>query len=195
MGLEDEENVPTIPFISTIHRKYGIFLNHNMKDYNLSFGQYPILIRLYDEGPSTQQNLAKIFQLNESTITRALNKLEEKEYIEKHPDYENKRKNYVKVTPKGAKIAKEVMDYDEQWDKICSENLSEKEFEEFKTTLKKIYSTIVKEKKNEFLQLIYIFWGAGTPKISKAFFKVVLALSTKTSLVSSTSEPITCSAL
>ena len=41
-------------------------------------------------------------------------------------------------------IAKEVMDYDEQWDKICSENLSEKEFEEFKTTLKKIYSTIVK---------------------------------------------------
>ena len=137
MGLEDEENVPTIPFISTIHRKYGIFLNHNMKDYNLSFGQYPILIRLYDEGPSTQQNLAKIFQLNESTITRALNKLEEKEYIEKHPDYENKRKNYVKVTPKGAKIAKEVMDYDEQWDKICSENLSEKEFEEFKTTLKK----------------------------------------------------------
>lgn len=27
MGLEDEENVPTIPFISTIHRKYGIFLN------------------------------------------------------------------------------------------------------------------------------------------------------------------------
>ena len=93
MGLEDEENVPTIPFISTIHRKYGIFLNQNMKDYNLSFGQYPILIRLYDEGPSTQQNLAKIFQLNESTITRALNKLEEKEYIEKHPDYENKRKN------------------------------------------------------------------------------------------------------
>ena len=57
---------------------------------------------------------------------------------------ENKRKNYVKVTSKGAKIAKEVMDYDEQWDKICSENLSEKEFEEFKTTLKKIYSTIVK---------------------------------------------------
>ena len=52
--------------------------------------------------------------------------------------------SYVKVTPKGAKIAKEVMDYDEQWDKICSENLSEKEFEEFKTTLKKIYSTIVK---------------------------------------------------
>lgn len=64
--------------------------------------------------------------------------------MKNNPNYENKRKNYVKVTSKGAKIAKEVMDYDKQWDKICSENLSEKEFEEFKTTLKKIYSTIVK---------------------------------------------------
>lgn len=144
MGLEDEKDVPTIPFVGTIHRKYGIFINNKMKKYNLSFGPYPFLIELYDKGPSTQQNLAKIFQLNESTITRALNKLEEKGYIEKHPNYENKRKNYVKVTSKGAKIAKEVMDYDKQWDKICSENLSEKEFEEFKTTLKKIYSTIVK---------------------------------------------------
>ena len=54
-----------------------------MKKYNLSFGQYPFLIELYDKGPSTQQNLAKIFQLNESTITRALNKLEEKGYIER----------------------------------------------------------------------------------------------------------------
>lgn len=55
-----------------------------------------------------------------------------------------KEKIMSKLLPKVPKIAKEVMDYDEQWDKICSENLSEKEFEEFKTTLKKIYSTIVK---------------------------------------------------
>ena len=96
MGLEDEENVPTIPFISTIHRKYGIFLNQNMKDYNLSFGQYPILIRLYDEGPSTQQNLAKIFQLNESTITRALNKLEQKG----NPTMKTKEKIMSKLLPK-----------------------------------------------------------------------------------------------
>lgn len=144
MGLEDEKDVPTIPFVGTIHRKYGIYINNKMKKYNLSFGQYPLLIKLYKDGPPTQQGLAVFFQINESTVTRALNKLEEKEYIEKHPDYENKRKNYVKVTSKGAEIAKEVMDYDKQWDEICSENLSEKEFEEFKTTLKEIYSTIVK---------------------------------------------------
>ena len=36
------------------------------------------------------------------------------------------------------------MDYDEQFDQICSEKLIEKEFEEFKTTLKKIYTTILK---------------------------------------------------
>ena len=145
MEPEHDENVPTIPFIATIHRKYGIFLNNKTKEYNLSFGQYPLLIRLYNGGPSTQKELASAFQINESTVTRALNKLEEKGYIEKHPDYENKRKNYVNVTPKGAKIAKEVMGYDKQWDEMCSENLTEEEFEEFKKTLEKIYSNIIKK--------------------------------------------------
>ncbi|WP_299526309.1 MarR family winged helix-turn-helix transcriptional regulator [uncultured Methanobrevibacter sp.] len=144
MGIEDEKDIPTIPLIGTIHRKYGIFINNKMKEYNLSFGQYPLLIRLYKEESSTQQKLATVFQINESTVTRALNKLEEKEYIEKHPDYENKRKNYVKITPKGAKIAEKVMDYDKKWDEICAENLSDEEFEEFKNTLKKIYSAVIK---------------------------------------------------
>lgn len=49
MGLEDEKDVPTIPFVGTIHRKYGIFINNKMKKYNLSFGQYPFLIELYDK--------------------------------------------------------------------------------------------------------------------------------------------------
>ena len=49
-----------------------------------------------------------------------------------------------------------------------------------------------KEIKDELKLLIYIFSGALTPKISKAFLIVVLALSTRISLVSSTSEPMTC---
>ena len=48
---------------------------------------------------------------------------------------------------------------------------------------------------DESILLIYIFSGAETPKISKAFLIVVLALSTKISLVSSKSDPITCSDL
>ena len=55
-----------------------------------------------------------------------------------------KEKNYVNITSKGAKIAKEVMGYDKQWDEICSENLTKEEIEEFKKTLEKICSTIIK---------------------------------------------------
>ena len=36
------------------------------------------------------------------------------------------------------------MDYDKKWDEICAENLSDEEFEEFKNTLKKIYSAVIK---------------------------------------------------
>lgn len=100
MGLEDEKDVPTIPFVGTIHRKYGIYINNKMKKYNLSFGQYPLLIKLYKDGPSTQQGLAVFFQINESTVTRALNKLEEKEYIENIPIMKIKEKIMLKLLPK-----------------------------------------------------------------------------------------------
>ena len=59
-----------------------------------------------------------------------------------------------------------------------------------------IYKNNEKKKLKDELKLpIYIFSGAQTPKISKAFLMVVLALSTKISLVSSISDPMTCSDL
>lgn len=45
MGLEDEKDVPTIPFVGTIHRKYGIYINNKMKKYNLSKEIYSTIVK------------------------------------------------------------------------------------------------------------------------------------------------------
>ena len=42
-----DEDVPTVPFISIIHREHAKYLNEKVKDEDLSFGLFPLLITIY----------------------------------------------------------------------------------------------------------------------------------------------------
>jgi DNA-binding MarR family transcriptional regulator len=133
--MQFEKDIPTAPLISIMHREHAKFLNKKVKDDNLSYGLYPLLIKIYKCEGIIQEDLAKIFQLNESTITRNLKKLEDKEFIERIPD---KRKKVIKITEKGKITAKKVMDYDEQWDLSLKKHITTEEYDNFIKTLKKI---------------------------------------------------------
>lgn len=133
-----DEDIPTAPFISIIYREHAKYINDNVKDENLSFGLHPLLIKIYRNEGINQEQLARDFHLNESTITRNLKKLEDKGFIERIKD---KRKKIIKVTPKGEKIAKKVMDFDKKWDEQL--NLTDEEYDNFISTLRKISEEII----------------------------------------------------
>lgn len=135
-----DKDVPTVPFISIIHREHAKYLNEKVKDENLSFGLYPLLIKIYQTDGIIQEQLAQIFHLNESTITRNLKKLEEKGFIKRIPDKRTKR---IEVTDKGAETARKVMDYDEMWDEKIREIIGDEEYDNFKNTLKKISEELI----------------------------------------------------
>ncbi len=133
-----EDNIPTAPFISLIYREHAKYINDNVKDDDLSFGLHPLLIKIYRHDGISQEHLAHYFHLNESTITRNLKKLEDKELIVKVRD---KRKKIIKITPKGEKTAQKVMDFDEKWDEQL--NLTDEEYEYFLKILKKITDDLI----------------------------------------------------
>lgn len=130
-----DSDIPTSPMISILYREHAKYLNEKVKDKNLSYGLQPILVKIYKEENIIQEELARAFNLNESTITRNLKKLEEKGFIERIPD---KRTKKIRVTENGAKVARKVMDYDERWDEKLKSNLSDDEYTIFKDTLRKI---------------------------------------------------------
>ena len=130
-----DEDAPTSPFISVIYREHGKYINEKVKDEDLSFGLYPLLIHIYKYGGITQEEIAKEMHLNESTITRNLRKLEAKGFIEKTKD---KRKKRISVTEKGRKTVEKAMDYDEKWDEEIKKNLTDEEYVMFKEILMKI---------------------------------------------------------
>lgn len=135
-----DENIPTVPFISILYREHAKFLNEKVKDENLSFGLYPLLIKIYNNEGIIQEQLAQNFHLNESTITRNLKKLEDKGFIKRIPE---RRTKIINITDKGAKTAKKVMDYDEQWDDKIKEIIGKEEYDNFLITLRKISEALI----------------------------------------------------
>ena len=135
-----DENIPTVPFISILYREHAKYLNEKVKDENLSFGLYPLLIKIYNNEGIIQEQLAQNFHLNESTITRNLKKLEDKGFIERIPEKRTKR---IEITDKGAETAQKVMDYDEEWDSKIKEIIGPKEYDNFKNALRKISEELI----------------------------------------------------
>ena len=138
--MEFSQEMPTTPFISLIYRRHAKYLNNKMESVNLTFGLYPFLIEIYKHDGVSQEDLAKILYLNESTVTRNLEKLEKRRLIIRTPQ---KRKKIITITDEGREVAKKVMDYDEKWDEIIKKDLSEEEYNTFKKTLIKIGEGLV----------------------------------------------------
>lgn len=138
--MKFDDNAPTAPFISILHREHAKYINENVKEDDLSFGLHPLLIVIYERKGINQEQLAEIFRLNESTIARNLKKLEDKGFIERIKD---KRKKIIKTTPKGEKTAQKVMDYDRKWDNKIKENLTDEEYNNFLKTLRIICEELI----------------------------------------------------
>ena len=138
--MEFSRDLPTTPYISLIYRVHAKFLNNKVKDVNITYGLYPFLIEIYKNDGISQEDLAKILFLNESTVTRNLDKLEKKGFIKRTPD---KRKKIITITDEGSEVAKEVMNYEENWDEIIKKDLTEDEFIIFKKILIKICEDFV----------------------------------------------------
>lgn len=132
--------MPTTPYISLIYRKHAQYLNEKLKAQDLTFGLYPLLIEIYKNDGISQEELAKLLYLNESTITRNLEKLENKGLINRTP---HKRKKIITITDKGSIIAQNVMNYEENWDELIKKDLTEEEYNSFKNILIKITEGIV----------------------------------------------------
>ena len=140
MKVRLDSNIPTVPFVSIIYREHAKFLNEKVKDENLTYGLYPLLIKIYRNDGIIQEELAQCFHLNESTITRNLKKLEEKGFITRTQD---KRTKKIVITDKGKNTAQKVMDYDEKWDEKIKEIIGNEEYINFKITLKKISEALI----------------------------------------------------
>lgn len=134
----DPSNISLSFLIEILNRYNNIRLFFEMNKLGITYHEYQFLFYLYYEKNAIQEDIAKIFRRNESTITRALKKLEDKDLIRREPDENNRRKNIVFLKENGIELVKKIQEVNNEWEKEALSGFSKEEKETLKKALKKI---------------------------------------------------------
>ena len=119
--------MPIGSLISAISRAHLAYLFGEIEKLGITGGQYYFLNALIHEDGIIQEELASNVHMNESTITRALKKLEDAGMVHREVDENNRRRKIITVTEKGKDAVDKIRKLDEEWDdKIRSLSPSEK---------------------------------------------------------------------
>ena len=98
-----------------IYRQFQIYINNNTKDLQISASEYIFLMEMYKNDNMSQEQLSKNLIIDKSATARAIKSLEEKEYIIRKKDDNDKRTNRIKLTKKGIEIKDRLSNLLEEW--------------------------------------------------------------------------------
>ena len=136
LKIIDEKNLDITATFGMIKRSYIRYLDNKIHDFDISPGEVPFIFVLNENDKITQKELSDSLRTSEGLTTRVLKSLEQKEYITRKVDEQNKRRKIITITPKGKKTAKTIKKYQKEWENEIFEFLTDNEFNEFKLILK-----------------------------------------------------------
>ena len=102
-------------YISVLYRQFQIYINNNTKDLQISASEYIFLRQMYKNDNMSQEQLSKNLIIDKSATARDIKSLEEKEYIIRKKDDNDKRTNRIKLTKKGIEIKDRLSNLLEEW--------------------------------------------------------------------------------
>ena len=126
LSKEEILDMPLGSLITTISRSHMAFLYSEIEKLGIG-GQFQFLMGLAREDGIIQEELATRFHLNESTIARALRKLEDAGMVQREVDENNRRRKIITVTEKGRAAVDAISEIDKKWEeRVQSLSLDEK---------------------------------------------------------------------
>jgi DNA-binding MarR family transcriptional regulator len=89
-------------------RGHRVLLAGLLAEIDLYPGQERVMIALWDNGPQSQNALAKILGIDVSTMTKSLQRLERSGFVSRSPCPTNRRISVVDTTPAGDVLRPEI---------------------------------------------------------------------------------------
>lgn len=125
-------------FVEELVSSYGLYYESNFKDDSLTLNEHAVLLRIRYQGVSTQHDLVKLFKVSGAYMAKLLRKFEDRGYVERKEDPENRRKKIVKMTNEGIEKTDEFIEVIQNWEDTITASISEDELKTMKKVLYKI---------------------------------------------------------
>lgn len=113
--------------ISILHRKSQVYINYALSDFNITSAEYSFLLCLYRKDGKTQEELSSFLDIDKSATTRAIKSLEEKGYVTKEKDDDDKRFNRIYLTDKAKENQDNIKKQIFHWSEFLMEDVSEED--------------------------------------------------------------------
>ena len=116
----ESDKFDTMPFVALIHHISKNRLRYTVKNPNridmIHEGRY--LLAIHNNKNLSQDDLAATFGQSKGTIAKALRKLEDKKYVERKIDENNRRKYILNATKKGEELSILLKKELDEWEEI-----------------------------------------------------------------------------
>ena len=101
--------------------------------------QWVIIDTLYQAGALTQNELAQAAYKNAPTVSRIIDKLEDKQFVIREADSHDRRKTTVRLTKQGKKTAEKCYPEVYKLRELSWKNLSDKDYRSLQRILDKVF--------------------------------------------------------
>lgn len=145
MALQD-----CINYLLTVsqHEVFQVF-SEGLEPFGITPGQYGVLRCIWEGGPTTPKEIARILRLENSTVSGVLDRMEKKGLIRRITDENDRRSVRVETTQEGAGMRDDVLQViDELNDKVLG-GLSAEERKILDRSLRRIGEVEQKETGND----------------------------------------------
>ncbi|MFK4825899.1 MarR family winged helix-turn-helix transcriptional regulator [Paenochrobactrum sp. BZR 588] len=113
--------------LTKVSRKIRNVFNQKVTEHGLTYPRARTLLRLIKKPNMTQSELAFELELEQATMVRLLDRLEENGVIERHPDPNDRRAKLLVLTPHGIQQAELVRSIGETMRKQMFQNMTQEE--------------------------------------------------------------------
>lgn len=138
-----EVNIMIMADLSIIGRYSRTYFERRLSEINVGFTEQLILMHLYKCESINQESIAKHFMLDKGAIAKTLSKLEEKDFITRKDNPNNKREKLITITPKGQSIIGYMDEELQEWHNYLFKGLSTEDIKQFTTIVEKISANAV----------------------------------------------------
>ena len=124
--------------LNNISRSQAIYRRSKVSANDLPTGHYAFVLTICRNSGCSQEDLARELCLNKSTVARHLNSLEEKGYISRIPQKNDRRQFSVEPTEKMLAVLPEIKAASREWMELLSEGIPQEELAVFSSVLERM---------------------------------------------------------